>query len=460
VPDQSAITITPAGAPIRGRIRPPGSKSITNRALVCAALARGTSTLTGALDSEDTRVMIESLGRLGIKVESRNEGTTLIVHGCDGQIPAKQADLFVGNSGTTIRFLTAVCALGHGTYRLDGIPRMRERPIGDLLDALNQLGADCRGETRRRLRFARLDTQGHQLGADLHGERRPGFPPVTVRADGLRGGRATIQGAISSQYVSGLLMAAPRGTADVEIVIEGALVSKPYVVMTLRIMDAFGAHVTAAGDFVRFDVRAPQISVARTYDIEPDASAASYFWAAAAMTGGEVSVEGLTKESLQGDVAFVECLAQMGGRVTYSKDGTTVGGRAQRGIEVDMNAISDTVQTLAVVALFADGPTVIHDVAHIRHKETDRIGDLARELRKFGATVNELPDGLRITPPPDIRQCRDITIGTYNDHRMAMSFALAGLILPGITILNPGCTAKTYPKFFDDLNRLASSSPS
>jgi len=432
--DESAITMTPAGAPIRGRIRPPGSKSITNRALVCAALADGASTLTGALDSEDTRVMLDSLGRLGIKVQTRDQGRTLIVHGCDGQIPAKQADLFVANSGTTIRFLTAICALGHGTYRLDGIPRMRERPIGDLLDALNQLGANCRGEMRA------------------------GFPPVIVSAAGPRGGRASIQGAISSQFLSGLLMAAPRAAANVEIVVACELVSKPYVFMTQRIMEAFGAHVDVSSDFRSFRIRAPQTYGSRKYDIEPDASAASYLWAAAAITGGEVMVEGLNKDSLQGDVAFVECLKQMGSRVNYSNDAITIADRAECSIDVDMNAISDTVQTLAVVALFAHGPTTIRGVAHIRHKETDRIGDLARELRKFGATVDELPDGLRITPPPDIRQCRDITIETYNDHRMAMSFALAGLVVPGVTIVNPGCTAKTYPRFFDDLTRLASPS--
>ena len=456
--ESSSITIRPVSRPIRGRISPPGSKSITNRALVCAALANGTSTLTGALDSEDTRVMIESLGRLGINVESRDEGTTLLVHGCDSQIPAKQADLFVGNSGTTIRFLTAMCTLGHGTYRLDGIPRMRQRPIGDLLDALNQLGADCRGENRHRLRFSRLDAQCDQLGADLRGELRPGFPPVTVRANGLRVGRASIQGTISSQYLSGLLMAAPRAAADVELAVEGDLVSKPYVVMTQRIMEAFGAHVHAASDFSSFRVRGSQSYVSREYAIEPDASAASYFWAGAAITGGEVTVEGLNKDSLQGDVAFVECLKQMGSRVNYSNGAITISGRAERGIDAYMNAISDTVQTLAVVALFANGPTMIRGVAHIRHKETDRIGDLAHELRKFGALVDELPDGLKITPPTDIRQRRDITIETYNDHRMAMSLALAGLTLPGITILNPGCTAKTYPRFFEELTRLASAS--
>lgn len=433
--EQSAITITPVRGPIRGRLRPPGSKSITNRALVCAALAKGTSSLSGALDSEDTRVMIESLGRLGIRIEASDDRATLIVHGCDGQIPVNKADLFVGNSGTTIRFLTAMCALGHGTYRLDGIPRMRERPIGDLLDALNDLGAKCRCELRS------------------------GFPPVVIQANGLRckDEGTWIKGNISSQFLSALLLAAPYAETDTEIFVEGELVSKPYVAMTLRIMERFGALVDVINwDYFHLD-NVTRYSK-RQFAVEPDASAASYFWAAAAITGGEVTVGGLIKDSLQGDVAFVECLQQMGSRVTYSSDGITVAGRVERGIDVDMNAISDTVQTLAVVALFARGPTTIRGVAHIRHKETDRIGDLARELRKFGAAVDELPDGLRIAPPPDIRQSRDMTIETYNDHRMAMSFALAGLVLPGITILNPGCTAKTYPRFFDDLTRLVTTS--
>jgi 3-phosphoshikimate 1-carboxyvinyltransferase len=420
--------MTPAAAPIRGRIRPPGSKSITNRALVCAALAKGTSTLTGALDGEDTRVMIDSLGRLGIRIESRDAGKTLIVHGCGGKIPATSAELFVGNSGTTIRFLTAVCALGHGTYRLDGVERMRERPIGDLLEALNQLGANCRGE------------------------QRAGFPPVKVLARGLRGGRVTVRADISSQFLSGLLMAAPYAEGDVTVEISGEVVSQPYVGMTLAIMGAFQAAVACTLDSWEYRIVAPKPYAAREYQIEPDASAASYFWAAAAITGGSVTVEGVTR--LQGDVDFVQCLEQMGCYVKFAPDGVAVSGRARNGIDVNMNAISDTVQTLAAVALFADRSTTIRGVAHIRHKETDRIGDLARELRKFGATVDELPDGLKITPPADIRQRLAVMVETYNDHRMAMSLALPGLILPGVTILNPACTAKTYPNFFDDLARL------
>jgi len=423
------IEITPVSRPIRGRIRPPGSKSITNRALVCAALADGVSTLTGALDSEDTRVMIDSLGRLGIRVESQDAGQTLLVHGCGGKIPAKQADLFVGNSGTTIRFLTALCALGHGTCRLDGIPRMHERPIGDLLDALNQLGADSRGEQRN------------------------GFPPVLVHGRGLQGGTASIRGNISSQFLSGLLMAAPCATSEVELAVQGELVSQPYIHTTLRVMEAFGVAVPAR-DLSRLKIQGGQTYRPGSYAIEPDASAASYFWAAGAITGGEVTVEGLTEDSLQGDVKFAECLAQMGCRVDCRAGGITVVGRAERGIDVDMNAISDTVQTLAVVALFAEGPTTIRNVAHIRHKETDRIGDLARELRKLGAAVEELPDGLRIVPPDDPSRLMGAEIETYNDHRMAMSLALAGLRIPGVTILNPSCTAKTYPNYFGDLGRL------
>jgi 3-phosphoshikimate 1-carboxyvinyltransferase len=437
------IAITPVARPISGRIRPPGSKSITNRALICAALAQGDSTLTGALDSEDTRVMIAGLGQLGIRVEVSDDGRTLRVQGRGGRIPASTADLFVGNSGTTIRFLAALCTLGHGSFRLDGVSRMRQRPIGDLLDALNQLGAKCRGSLRE------------------------GFPPVEMRAGGLAGGHTTIRGNISSQFLSGLLMAAPYAADDVELSVVGELVSKPYVLMTLRIMQEFGVRVEAKLDLSGLRIPARQQYMGRAYNIEPDASAASYFWAAAAITGGEVTVEGLTWASLQGDVRFVECLQMMGCRVTHDASGITVSGRAERGINIDMNAISDTVQTLAPVALFADSPTTIRGVGHIRHKETDRIGDLARELRKLGAAVDELPDGLRITPlplgeggsrsEPGEGVTRTSTeIETYRDHRMAMSLALAGLRIPGVVILDPGCTAKTYPGYFDDLARLVS----
>ncbi len=382
--------------------------------------------LRGALDSEDTRVMIDSLGRLGIKVASTEGGTILRVRGCGGKIPVSSADLFVGNSGTTIRFLTALCALGNGKFRLNGIERMRERPIGDLLAALNQLGADCQGE------------------------QRVGLPPVIVAARGLSGGTVKIRGDVSSQYLSGLMMAAPYAAREVEVAVQGELVSKPYVAMTSHIMGTFGAGVVASKDSASFRIAAPRSYAGRQYAIEPDASAASYFWAAAAITGGEVTVEGLSRDSLQGDVQFVECLARMGCRVEYSADSVTVSGRAEHGIDIDMNAISDTAQTLSVVAIFANGPTTIRGIAHNRHKETDRISDLARELRKFGAEVEESEDGLKITPA-GVSTSHAVEVETYNDHRMAMSFALAGLSRPGVTILNPGCTAKTYPRYFEDL---------
>ncbi len=424
MPDR--IEIQPAG-PLDAAIRPPGSKSITNRALVCAALADGTSVLSGALDSEDTRVMVEGLRRLGLTVEVDATARTITVEGCGGNFPRRDADLFVANSGTTIRFLTAAATLGRGTFRLAGIDRMHERPIGDLLDALSQLGADARSEA---------DNQ---------------CPPVVVHAAGLKGGRASIRGDVSSQFLSGLLMVAPYAETDVELVVRGPLVSKPYVRITLAVMRAFGIEVESA-DLSRFHVPAPQRYRARQYEIEPDASAASYFWGAAAVCGGRVTVTGLTRDALQGDVAFCDCLQKMGCEVQYAPGGITVVGRPLHGIEVDMNAISDTVQTLAAVALFAEGPTTITSVAHIRHKETDRIGDLARELRKLGAAVEELPDGLRIVPGP----LRGAEIETYNDHRMAMSLSLVGLKVPHVVIDDPDCTAKTYPDFFADLASISS----
>lgn len=420
-----SIEITPSGA-VRGTIRPPGSKSITNRAMVCAALADGTSTLRGVLDSEDTRLMAAALGRLGIEVQCDWDERTVRVTGCGGRLPAPGAELYVGNSGTTVRFLTAMVALGEGTFRLDGTPRMRQRPIQPLLDALVQLGVRAESE----------------LGT--------GCPPVVVHARGIAPGTARVSGAISSQYLSGLLMAAPGAQGRIELAIEGELVSEPYVEMTLAVMESFGVEVDwSVSD--RFVVPAPRVYRACDYAIEPDASAASYFFAAAAVTSGCVTVEGLSRDSLQGDVEFCDCLARMGCRVDYGADRITVTGGHLRGIDVDMNAISDTVQTLAAVALFAEGPTLIHNVAHIRHKETDRLAALATELRKLGATVEEGPDRLRIVPGA----VHGAMIDTYDDHRMAMSLAIAGLRTPGVVIRDPGCTAKTYPGFFEDLARLS-----
>jgi 3-phosphoshikimate 1-carboxyvinyltransferase len=441
-----SIEITPATGPVRWNIRPPGSKSITNRALICAALADGTSTLTGALDSEDTGVMMDSLRRFGVAVDVQDAGKTLQVTGCGGKIPAASADLYIANSGTSVRFLTALAALGHGRFRLEGTLRMHQRPIADLLEGL----AD--------------------LGVQLNSEAGNGCPPVVVHGAGIPGGRALVRGDVSSQFVSGLLMVAPYAEKPVELIVDGGLVSQPYVRMTLAVMRAFGVDVPE-GVLRRFNIPLAHY-VGRNYLIEPDASAASYFIGVAAITGGEVTVEGLSQKSLQGDVGFVDCLVEMGCRVRSQESGVrdqsapgsaggskapsiTVAGPAAgkrlRGIQVNMNAISDTVQTLAAVALFADGPTTITRVGHIRHKETDRIGNLAIELRKFGATVDELPDGLRIVPPAKPQAAR---IATYNDHRMAMSLALVGLRVPGVVIEDPKCVEKTYPGYFDDLAKL------
>lgn len=432
--ERDSLEIQPSG-PLRGTIRPPGSKSITNRALICAALGRGTSTLTGALRSEDTQVMIAALRALGIDVSERDAGRELTVPGRGGRIDMTDVnaggriELNCRNSGTSIRFLSAMLATGHGEFRLDGIERMRQRPIEDLLEALRQLGADAACE------------------------QPTGCPPLVIRAHGLPGGTATVRGDLSSQFLSALLMAAPAAQATVTLRIAGELVSQPYVAMTTAVMQAFGVHVESQGtDYVI----PPQPYLGTAYAIEPDASAASYFFAAAAITGGEVTVQGLSRESLQGDTGFVGVLAQMGCDVTYHADAITVRAPADgqlRGVNVDMNAISDTVQTLGPVALFAAGPTTVTNVPHIRHKETDRISALATELRKLGAQVNERPDGLTIMPAA----LRGAAIDTYDDHRMAMSLALAGLRIPGVIIRNPGCTAKTYPEFFDDLAALCRS---
>lgn len=425
--------MTPSG-PVHGIIRPPGSKSLTNRALICAAMAQGTSQLEGALDSEDTRVMITALHLLGVNIEVHDEGKRLIVNGCGGKPARRAADLFMANSGTSMRFLTAMLAAVGGRYRLDGVPRMRQRPIGDLLEALRALGAKAQGE--------------------IHSE----YPPVTLQSDGIAGGDVVVRGDASSQFLSALLMASPYAKAPLRIRTEGPLVSRPYVEMTVHVMERFGVCVqrTAGGEYEEFYIAAPTCYQPCRYEIEPDASAASYFWAAAAITGGHVLVRGLHRNSLQGDVAFCQCLQAMGCQVEESANGIAVRGGRLRGVDVDMNAISDTVLTLAVTALFAAGPTRIRNVAHIRHKETDRIADLARELRRVGAEVVEWPDGLEVHPKP----LHPARIATYNDHRMAMSFALVGLRQPGIEIENPQCVEKTYPRFFEDLDKLISSTTS
>lgn len=424
----NVIELQPVTSPVRGVIRPPGSKSITNRAMVMAALADGPLTMTGVLDSQDTRVMIDSLRRLGFSVEQDLAGCRCTVHGLGGQVPAQSADLWLENSGTSIRFLTSLCALGSGAYRLDGVERMRQRPIGDLVRALEALGAGIQFE---------------QPSSDC--------PPIVVNGSKgrLRGGATAIHGGISSQFLSSLLMAAPACGQPVHVTVDGELVSKPYILMTLRMMQSFGASVQYPDDLSSFFIT-PQPYLAGTYDIEPDASAASYFFGAAAVTGGSVTVTGLSRNALQGDVEFAGALEKMGCDVLWGKDRITVTGRSLHGVEIDMNAISDTAQTLSAVAVFADSPTTIRNVGHMRHKETDRIAAVVTELKRTGVQAEELADGLRIYPGCP----RPAEIQTYDDHRMAMSFSLLGLRVPGIRILDPGCTAKTYPEYFKDLAAL------
>jgi 3-phosphoshikimate 1-carboxyvinyltransferase len=421
------LQIVPVTHPPKAAVSVPGSKSITNRALVLAALSGQPCQLHGALDSEDTQVMVDCLRRLGFDVNADWHAASIHVGpNMTGRIiPVSEAELFVANSGTTVRFLTAVVALGVGRYRLDGVPRMRERPIEDLLIGLRQLGVNACSE---------------------HGN---GCPPVIVQASGLRGGDVAMAGETSSQFLSGLLMASPLARSPLTIHWGGARISWPYVLMTHEMMRQFGVKVAHSlpSDFY---VAAPQKFGRAQYAIEPDASAASYFSASAAITGGCVTVLDLPESSLQGDVRFADLLAQMGCRVERCSAGCTVHGASLRGITVDMNDISDTAMTLAAVACFAQGPTTIRNVAHIRHKETDRIAALAAELRRVGAQVEEVADGLTITPRP----LHGAEIETYNDHRMAMGMALIGLRVPGIVIKNPGCVAKTYPGFFEDLERL------
>jgi len=417
------LPIRPAEQPVDAIVRLPGSKSLTNRALVLAALADGTSVLEGALFSEDSWVMVDSLRRLGIPVDVDETAERMIVQGKGGTLPATRAELFVGNSGTTARFLTAMTALGHGEYLIDGVPRMRERPIQPLLDALAQLGVQTES----------------LLGT--------GCPPVRVRSRGLAGGTIRLRGDISSQYLSALLMIGPCTRDGLRIELESPLVSVPYVEMTLAVMADFGAIATHERAQV-FHVPGNQRYRSRTYAIEPDASAASYFFALAAATAGRIRVLNLGTRSRQGDVQFVDLLERMGCTVIREPDAlTVVGKRPLRGIEADMNAISDTVPTLAALAPLAEGPVVIRNVQHIRYKETDRIAAVANELRRLGITVEEFPDGLRIEPGP----VQPAVIRTYGDHRMAMSFAILGCAVPGLEIDDPGCVAKTFPDFFERL---------
>lgn len=421
-----------------GDARLPGSKSLANRYLACAALADGESRLSGLTLADDVREMIRGLAAFGIGVSTTDSSTAsepVRVQGCSGHLPADSAEVDVGHAGTAMRFLAALACLGQGRFRLDGSSRMRQRPIGPLVGALQE------------------------LGAGIGYEDQPGFPPLTIQATGLAGGPVRFDAPPSSQFISALLMIAPYAHQDVLISIDGGLVSRPYVEMTIGVMRTLGVEALANDDLSRLVVPSYQRYRGGEFKIEPDASAATYFWGAAALTGGRVRTPGLTRAGRQGDVGFVDVLARMGAVISEREGGLEVSGPPAapdaklRGIDVDLNAMPDTVQTLAVLALFADGPTTIRNVANLRIKETDRLAALQAELTRLGATIELRPDGLTIVPPRAVRPAR---IETYADHRMAMSFALAGLRVPGVVIADAGCVSKSFPGYFDELRRLAS----
>ncbi|MEZ5380075.1 MAG: 3-phosphoshikimate 1-carboxyvinyltransferase [Acidimicrobiales bacterium] len=415
------VAIEPLVAPPDRQAAIPGSKSHTNRALVCAALATGTSTLRGALFADDTEAMVEALRTLGIVIDVDEAGQTMRVVGCAGVVPRSDVTIDVRQSGTTGRFLLPMLAHGTGSIVIDGHHQLRARPFGELTEALATLGVRCEGDAL----------------------------PITVQGGGWAGGHVHVGGSVSSQFLSGLLLSAPCANETTVIDVDGELVSAPYIDLTIATMRHFGAEVEA--DDHRSFAIANTGYVGTTIDLEPDASAASYFFAAAAITGGRVRVEGLGSHSIQGDLAFVDVLASMGAEVTQGPDWTEVSGTGSlHGVTVDMADFSDTAQTLAVVATFADSPTVITGIDFIRRKETDRIAAVVAELARRGIDAAEDADGMTIhpgVPQPGV-------VETYDDHRMAMSFALLGLIHPGIVIADPGCVAKTFPHFFAELDQL------
>jgi 3-phosphoshikimate 1-carboxyvinyltransferase len=417
------LKIIPLDRPPDATVRVPGSKSVTNRALLVAALADGPSTIRNPLFSDDTFWLMDALVRLGIDLTADRDGGEVRVKGQRGVIPASGVDLFVGNAGTVARFLPPALALGRGPYTVDGVPRMRERPVSDLVDGMRQLGAavEYTGESEK-------------------------FP-LKVPGGGIRGGTAHISGTKSSQFASGLLMAAPYADAPVTLRVDGRK-QWPYIGITVAVMRAFGVNVGEAWDL--FSVQ-PAVYKPLDYEVEPDASAASYFMAAAAVTGGRVKIPGLGSASPQGDLRFAEVLQDMGCEVELTPNSIEVRGPDRlRGVDVDMNAFSDTMMTLAAIAPFADRPTTITNVAHTRLQETDRLSAIATELGRLGLTTRQTPSSIRIIPQTP----RPAVVQTYGDHRVAMAFAVVGLLAPGIKIRDPGCVTKTFPDYFSRLEEL------
>jgi 3-phosphoshikimate 1-carboxyvinyltransferase len=425
MPDDVKL-IAPRGL-LDADVRVPGSKSISNRVLLLAGLAEGTSELTGVLESDDTLVMARALRALGAEVSGA--GAELSVVGTGGRPRVPEATLDIHASGTAARFLTAALALVPGECVLDGVPRIRQRPIGELVDALRA------------------------LGVDVVAQSPGGCPPVRARGGAPFGGEIEIDASRSSQYVSALLQIGPYATRPLTLRLrDGVLASRPYVDVTLQVMREFGAN---AGwrDAATLEVEPGRPYRGRALHVEPDASTAAYFFAAAAIAGGRVRVQGLPGDSAQADMGMLAILERMGCEVSRGADGVEVRGRGGplEPVEVDMNAMPDAVLALAVTALFARGTSTIHNVAHLRIKESDRLAALGSELQKLGAEVVVGADSLRITPPAALHGAE---IATHDDHRMAMAFALAGLRVPGVHILEPGCVSKSWPQYFDAFDAL------
>jgi len=414
---------------IDGEINLPGSKSLSNRALLLAALAEGTTNITNLLESDDTRHMLNALKQLGIQYTLSEDKTECRVVGNAGALQnANLQELFLGNAGTAMRPLCAALCLGKGSYVLTGEPRMKERPIGHLVDALREAGAD----------ITYLENEG--------------YPPLQITADGLKGGKVMVDGSISSQFLTALLLASPLAKNDMTISIIGELVSKPYIDITLDIMQKFGVNVVN-DDYKTFSIKAGQTYKAlENYMVEGDASSASYFLAAAAIKGGTIKVTGIGRNSIQGDIAFVDVLEQMGARVEWSENYVSVTRDALRAIDMDFNHIPDAAMTIATTALFVEGTTTLRNIYNWRVKETDRLFAMATELRKVGAEVEEGEDYLTITAPKVLKHA---AIDTYDDHRMAMCFSLLALDPASVTINDPECTAKTFPTYFDVLESVS-----
>ena len=413
----------------QGTVRLPGSKSISNRTLALAALARGSTDIRDLLASDDTARMLDALKALGVPLTHLGENHVRI-DGMGGPFAVKEADLFLGNAGTAFRPLTAMLALSGGHYRLSGVPRMHERPIGDLVDALNTLGADVRY----------LAT--------------PGFPPLEICPAQLVADTVKVRGDVSSQFLTALLMAAPLAPRPITIEVVGELISKPYIDITLNLMARFGVKVAREG-WARFQVPATPYRSPGTLFVEGDASSASYFLAAGAIGGGPVRVLGVGASSIQGDVRFADALQMLGAKITFGDNWIEASAPVGklRAFDLDLNHIPDAAMTLAVAALFTDGPCRLRNIASWRVKETDRLTAMATELRKLGATVEEGADYLRISPPEKLQS--GAAIDTYDDHRMAMCFSLAALGGVAVRINDPACVNKTFPDYFDCFAQIA-----